>query len=300
MVALVAGAGAAWLLSAPAPVVPAASTALEGGDAQRGRLVFNAGGCAACHQSVGQDDRHLLGGGLELKSPFGTFVVPNISPDPKDGIGRWTTADLVNAMQAGVSPAGQHYYPAFPYTTYVRAKVEDIRDLMAYLRTLPAVQGRAPDHKLAFPFSLRPALGFWKALNFDRTPLGDDPKRDPDWTRGRYLVEALGHCAECHSPRDLLGGIRLSQRYAGGPDLEGHGWVPNITQDKDGLADWSVKDIAYLLARGSMPDGDSVDGAMADVVFNTTELPEGDLNAMAVYLKSLPPRPSPAKPKRQD
>ena len=263
-------------------------------------MIFNAGGCASCHQSVGQDDRLRLGGGLELKSPFGSFFVPNISPDPKDGIGSWKVADLVNAMQAGVSPDGRHYYPAFPYATYAHAKAEDIRDLMAYLRSLPPVAGKAPEHRLAFPFNMRRTLGFWKLLYLDHAPIPSEPAQKPEWNRGRYLVEALGHCAECHSGRDRLGGIVLGQRFAGGPDLEGKGWVPNITPDKDGLADWSLTDIAYALKTGETPDGDSVGGSMRAVVRNMAELPDADVTAIATYIKSLPVRPSPEHPKRQD
>jgi mono/diheme cytochrome c family protein len=295
------GGAAAFAVSAPRPVFASGDMSLEqGGDVERGRLIFNAGGCASCHQSVGQDDRLKLGGGLELKSPFGSFFVPNISPDPKDGIGSWKVADLVNAMQAGVSPDGRHYYPAFPYATYAHAKVEDIRDLLVYLRSLPPVAGRAPEHRLAFPFSIRRTLGFWKLIYFERTPVVPVPAQSPDWNRGHYLVEALGHCAECHSGRDLLGGIVPDQRFAGGPDLEGKGWVPNITPDKDGLADWSLNDIAYALKTGETPDGDSVGGSMRAVVRNMAELPPADLAAISTYVKSLPARPSPPHPRQQD
>ena len=298
--AVACGAGA-FFLSAPVPVVAAGSSGLEqGGDAERGRLIFNAGGCASCHQSVGQDDRLWLGGGLELKSPFGSFFVPNISPDPKDGIGSWKVADLVNAMQAGVSPDGRHYYPAFPYATYAHARVEDIRDLMVYLRTLPPVAGKVAAHKLTFPFSIRRTLGFWKLLYLDHAPVTPEPAQTPEWNRGRYLVEAFGHCAECHSGRDSLGGIVPRWRFAGGQDLEGKGWVPNITPDKEGLADWSLTDIAYALKTGETPDGDSVGGTMRAVVRNMAELPEADVTAIAVYIKSLPVRSGPEHPKRPD
>ncbi len=294
---VVLGAAGFWYLSAPSPVMAAHSEALEeGGDAERGKVVFNAGGCASCHATPGQDDRLHLGGGLELKSPFGAFFAPNISPHNTDGIGAWKTADLVNAMQTGVSPDGNHYFPAFPYTTYAHAGIDDIRDLMAYLRTLSPVAGKAPQHTLGFPFNVRRGVGLWKLAYLDNTRLSRDAAQGAEWNRGRYLVEALGHCAECHSGRDFAGGIQARYRFAGGPDLEGKDWVPNITQHKDGLADWSVKDIAYALQTGNMPDGDTLGGSMNQVVRNMAELSEADRNAISLYIKSIPPREGPPRP----
>ena len=306
VVLLIAGGGAVWWLTAPVPVISAdlANSIESGGDAERGKIVFNAGGCAACHVSQGQPedavDRLKLGGGLELKSPFGSFFAPNISPDPDDGIGKWKVADLVNAMQAGVSPTGYHYFPAFPYTTYTHAKVEDIRDLMAFLRTLAPMKGKAPAHTIAFPFNIRRALGIWKLLYLDHTPVAADSARNDKWNHGKYLVEALGHCAECHSARNAIGGIQEQYRFAGGPDLEGKDWVPNITQHKDGIADFSEKDISYMLKTGDTPDGDSVGGSMVAVVRNTAELPDSDRDAIAAYIKSLPPREGPPKPPKKE
>ena len=291
---------AGWILSAPRPVVAAVSPDLEqGGDATRGKLFFNAGGCASCHATPGQDDILKLGGGLELKSPFGSFIAPNISSHKTDGIGGWKVADLVNAMQAGVSPSGEHYYPAFPYTTYANAGVEDLRDLMAYLRTLPPVAGKAPEHRIAFPFNIRRGLGLWKLASLDPHPLIPDPQQSAEWNRGRYLTEAFGHCAECHSARDFKGTIIADFRYAGGADLEGTGWVPNITQHGDGVAEWSTKDIAWMLKSGDTPDGDVVGGSMKSVVKNMAELPEADRNAIAAYIKALPGRASPPKPAKK-
>ena len=283
---------ALWMIAAPAPLV---SVDLRDGDATRGKLIFDAGGCASCHMTKGQEDRLQLGGGRELKSPFGVFIAPNISSHQRDGIGSWRASDLVNAMKRGVSPRGEHYYPAFPYTTYARARLGDITDLMAYLRTLPAVEGRVEDHRLSFPFNQRRGLGLWKALYFDTTELSKIEGESDELARGRYLSEALAHCAECHSGRDLFGGIRAGQRYAGGADLEGDGFVPNITQHESALAKWSVKDIDYLLERGALPDGDYVGGSMADVVSNMAELPAADRAAIAAYIKSLPPLPTSPK-----
>jgi len=300
VVLTVAGLGLFWWLTRPVLAVSGAQAAAleQGGDAARGEIVFNAGGCASCHATPGQPDRKRMGGGLQLKTEFGTFVAPNISPSPADGIGTWTVADLANAMLRGVSPEGAHYYPAFPYTTYAHAKLEDVRDLMVYLRTLPVVDGKAPAHELSFPFSFRRGLGLWKLLFLDTTPIRDEPGKSAEWNRGHYLVDALGHCAECHSPRNLAGGIVAAQRYAGGPDPEGRGWVPNITAK--GLGKWSKGDVAELLATGFTPDYDSVGSSMADVVKNTGALPKADREAMAEYLKSLPAVDGPPRPPKKD
>jgi mono/diheme cytochrome c family protein len=293
-------AGAAWLLSAPRPLYSVENwQAFEaGGDAEAGRIVFNVGGCESCHATPGQPDPLQLGGGLELKTPFGSFYPPNISPDPNDGIGAWKVVDLANALMSGVSPQGRHYYPALPYTSYQRMSLTDVRNLMAFLRTLPAVQGRPPAHKLAFPFSVRRGVGFWKLLYLDQAKLDADPGKSAEWNLGRYLVEGPGHCAECHSPRDALGGIVASRRFSGGPAPDGKGKAPNITGA--GLAKWSKADIAEALASGITPDGDSLGGAMAGVVRNMAQLPANYRDAIAEYLKSLAPIEAPGVPTKQN
>lgn len=298
VVLAIAGLAIFWFLTEPSPAIARQDFAAldQAGDAARGKIIFNAGGCASCH-AIPKDPDHLkLGGGLGLPSPFGTFYVPNISPDPKDGIGAWSAGDLANAMLSGVSPKGEHYFPAFPYTTYAHAKVGDIADLMAYLKTLPPVAGKAPPHDVPFPFSVRRALGLWKLLFLDRSPVLPDAAHDAAWNRGHYLVEAFGHCAECHSPRYIIGGIIASQRFAGGPNPEGKGWVPNITQDATGLAKWSARDIVEVLNTGFTPEYDAVGGSMAAVVRNTSQLPEADRAAMADYVKSLPAGVGPPRP----
>jgi mono/diheme cytochrome c family protein len=286
-----------WLTATPsAPVV--ATEAAFTPDLANGQTTFNAGGCSSCHAVPGQPDRLKLGGGLALASPFGTFYVPNISPDPTDGIGRWTEAQFVTALTKGVSPSGTHYFPAFPYTTYAHARVSDIRDLFAYLKTLAPVPGKVRDHDVPFPFNIRRNVGIWKWLFMDSRPFTPDTARPAQWNRGAYLVNSLGHCAECHSPRNFLGGIVAAQRFAGGPDPDGKGWVPNITQK--GISDWSEKDIAYFLESGQTPDGDSAGGSMVSVIRNISQLSEADRNAIATYIKSLPPVDGPPKPKKAD
>jgi mono/diheme cytochrome c family protein len=292
-----AAVGVYWWLTAPSAAL-ALTEAAYTPDLANGQTTFNAGGCSSCHAVPGQPDRLKLGGGLALVSPFGTFYVPNISPDPADGVGRWTEAQFVTAVTKGVSPSGVHYFPAFPYTTYAHARVSDIRDLFAYLKTLAPVPGKVRDHDVPFPFDIRRNIGIWKWLFMDSRPFMPDTARSAQWNRGAYLVNSLGHCAECHSPRNFLGGIVAAQRFAGGPDPEGKGFVPNITQK--GISDWSEKDIAYFLGSGQTPDGDSAGGSMASVIRNISQLSEDDRAAIANYIKSLPPIDGPPKPRKAD
>ena len=279
-----------WWITAPRPI-PNAEAFDQSGDPARGQQVFAAGDCASCHASPGQSDRLRLGGGIALASPYGTFRAPNISPDRVDGIGSWRTIDLANALLRGVSPDGSHYYPVFPYPSYAHMNPADVVDLMAYLRTLPPVKGRAPAHEINPIFRIRRFLGIWKLLYFDHTPIKPDPRRDPKWNRGRYLVESLGHCTECHATRDLLGGIKPKTRFAGGPDPEGTGFYPNITPTR--LADWSEKDIAEMLRSGNTPVHGRVGSSMSEVVINTAMLSDSDREAIASYIKSLPARQTP-------
>nr|WP_311973956.1 cytochrome c [Bradyrhizobium glycinis] len=262
-----------------------------GGDAERGKLVFAAGNCASCHASPGQSDRLHLGGGLALASPYGTFRAPNISTDRNDGIGNWTTRDLANALLRGVSPNGSHYYPVFPYASFTYMRAEDVGGLMAYLRTLPAVKGRPPDHELNPLFGVRRLVGIWKLLYFKTDPIAPDLGHDEKWNRGRYLSEAVAHCAECHSSRDMFGGIKTSTRYAGGKDPVGTGFYPNITAAR--LGDWSEGQLADMLKTGVTPKHGRVGSSMADVVTNLAMLPESDREAIAAFVKSLPARPTP-------
>jgi len=284
-----------WVLSAP-QIIPASALGQHAVDRANGKTMFEAGGCVSCHAIPNETDKQRLGGGLALHSPFGTFYVPNISPDPQDGIGSWTEAQFVTAMIKGTSPNGQHYYPAFPYTSYQRMKIDDLRDLFAHIKTLPAVQGKVRGHDVAFPFNIRQGVGIWKLLFLDGKMLEPDPSKNTAWNRGAYLVNGPSHCAECHSPRNGLGAIVPSQRFAGGPNPEGKGFIPNITQLA--LKDWSEKDIAYLLQIGQTPDGDFVGSSMTDVVRNAALLSPDDRAAIATYIKSLPPIQGPRPPSK--
>jgi mono/diheme cytochrome c family protein len=295
LVAFLALGSVFWFLTSPETVAAFAPDSRTP-DLANGKVLFNVGGCASCHASPGQKDRTRLGGGLALNSPFGTFYPPNISSDSMEGIGGWSEIQFVTAMRKGTSPEGTHYYPAFPYASYQNISVEDLRDLFGYLKTLPPVKAHVREHDLPFPFNIRRLVGGWKFLFLRDESYKPDPTKSAEWNRGAYLVNGPGHCAECHSPRNALGGIVKNQRFAGGPDPEGKGWVPNITQK--GLAYWSVKDIAYLLETGTTADGDSVGSTMTEVVSNTSQLSDADRLAMATYLKSLPPVEGPQRPKK--
>jgi mono/diheme cytochrome c family protein len=275
-----------WVLTVPA-TVPVSTLAPHTPDLANGKAMFYAGGCASCHAVPKQPDNTRLGGGLALGSLFGTFYVPNISSDRKDGIGDWSEAQFITAMTQGVSPSGEHLYPAFPYTSYQHIRYDDLRDLFAFLKTLSPVAGRVRDHDLRFPFNIRRALGLWKLLYLDNAPFKPDPTKSAQWNRGAYLVNGAGHCAECHSPRNILGAVIPSLRFTGGPSPDGQGGVPNITQYK--LKSWSAADIAGVLTNGMTPDADRVGGNMIEVMRNISQLAVADRMAIATYIKSLPP-----------
>lgn len=266
-------------------------------DLKNGEYIYNAGGCASCHSAPASakcddlkaTDKRVLSGGRCLITPFGIFYMPNISPDPETGIGGWNNIQFVNAMMRGVSPSGAHYYPAFPYTSYQRMRYEDVLDLKAYLDTLPAVRSQAPGHALALPVRLRRGLGLWKFLYLDGKQHTDDPEADATVNRGAYLVEGPGHCGECHTPRNLLGGAVTSVRFSGGPAPEGKGYIPNITPHKSGIGDWTKEDIVEALESGLTPAFDSFGGTMVAVQENMAKLTAADRAAIAAYLKSLTP-----------
>jgi mono/diheme cytochrome c family protein len=283
---------AAWWITRPQPLV-AADLPDHQPDASAGERIFWAGGCASCHASPVQgkrakgDDKLLLGGGLELDTPYGIFRVPNISPHADDGIGNWTMAEFASAMQRGVSPDGRHYYPSFPYTSYARMPVEDVMDLKAFLDTLPPIDGRVGDHSLGFPWSLRRGIGAWKR----RYLVVDPVMRQASPTlveRGRLLVEGAGHCGECHTPRDRFGGLISERWLAGAANPEGKGRVPNITPGGKNISGWSAGDIAYYLESGFTPDFDTAGGSMVAVQENMAKLSAEDRAAIAAYLKALP------------
>ena len=290
VVLAVAGFAAFWWLTEPVRVAASALPA-HAPDLANGARMFWAGGCASCHAAPGaaDDAKTVLVGGLAMATPFGTFRVPNITPDPETGIGGWSTADFVTAMTKGVDPAGRHLYPAFPYVSYQRMRMEDLIDLKGFLDTLPAVRSDVPPSEIAFPFSFRRGLGLWKLLYLDGRPYAPDPAWSEAAQAGGYLVEGPGHCGECHTPRDLLGGMERDRWLAGGPAPDGEGTVPNITPVPGGFGAWSAEEIAYALESGFTPDFDSLGGSMGSVVTNMAHLAAADREAIAAYLKAIPP-----------
>jgi mono/diheme cytochrome c family protein len=278
-------AGGLYVLARPQPLSETAVADLTG-DPAKGELVFWAAGCASCHMAAQAkgEAQLVLSGGQRFPSDFGTFVAPNISQDPDRGIGKWSLLELANAITRGVSPAGEHYYPALPYASYARMEMQDVADLYAFLKTMPADPTPSQPHELAFPFSMRETLGLWKLLF-----LTDDwmlpGNLTPTAARGRYIVEALGHCGECHTPRNVLGGMDRSRWLGGAPNPSGEGRIPNITPDK---LQWTAADIVQYLTTGFTPEFDVVGGRMAHVVENMGRLPESDRLAVAEYLLAVP------------
>ena len=264
----------------------ASGNAYAQGDAKRGQYLARAGGCLACH-TEDKKDAAPFAGGRALKTPFGTFYGPNITPDPQAGIGRWTEADFVRAMHRGERPDGAHYYPAFTYPSFTKISDSDLRDLWAYLRTLAPSSRANQEHDLRFPFGWRFLVSIWKTLFFTPGPYASDSQLSPQANRGAYLVQALGHCGECHTPRNFLGGPKRSRFLAGGKGPDGKR-TPNLTPAR--LKKWDDKDLKDFLETGLTPDGDVAAETMGEVIRNTTSrLTPEDLAALMAYLRSLPP-----------
>ena len=278
LLAAIGGAIGLWV-TRPENVDPTDFAGLTG-QLARGEQVFHAAGCHSCHASETDETQKALVGGQAFPSDFGTFYAPNISSDPTYGIGAWSFLDFANALQKGVSPNGQHYYPAFPYTNYARMKPQDVVDLWAYLLLEPGSPTPSKSHDIGFPFNIRRGLGAWKHLYLTQDWVVDDPASE----RGRYLVEALAHCGECHTPRNAIGGLDLSNWLQGAPNPSGKGTIPAITPSK---LQWDAMDIAYYLEEGFTPDFDSAGGHMVSVVENMAKLPTEDRDAIAAYLVGL-------------
>ncbi|GAB5446104.1 c-type cytochrome [Gymnodinialimonas sp.] len=281
----VIGLGTGWALTRPTHITYAEVAGLTG-DAEAGEAVFWAAGCASCHagEDAEAEARLVLAGGQAFPSDFGTFRAPNISPDPTHGIGGWTLAQFLTALQNGISPEGQHYYPAFPYTAYRLAERQDLADLFAFMQTLPASDTPSLPHDVGFPFSIRRAVGLWNVLN-----LRDDYVITTELTeeeaRGRYLSEALAHCGECHTPRNAIGALDRARWMQGAPNPSGRGTIPALTPD---VLTWSQDEIAAYLNDGFTPDFDTAGGHMRSVIENLALLPAQDRDAIAAYLQALP------------
>jgi len=257
---------------------------------QRGKAVFQTAGGCSCHT----DDKHsgaFMAGGRPIKTPFGTIYSTNITPAPKTGIGTWSEADFRRAMTQGAGPDGRHYFPVFPYTSFTRMTDQDVQDLQAYLFSVPPVEQANKSPELRFPFGWRAGLVVWRWLNFRPGTFQPRSDQSAEWNRGAYLASALGHCAECHTPRNWLGGLKTTMAYAGSADGPEGELAPNITSDEaTGIGTWSVADMVWFLQTGFKPDGDDAQGLMSVMIDNGYKhLPEADLRAIAVYLRSLPP-----------
>jgi mono/diheme cytochrome c family protein len=259
---------------------------------ESGRRIFAATGGCTCHTNYPGEgpDAPSLAGGRALETPFGIYYSTNITPDPETGIGGWSLDDFVRAMREGLSPAGEHYFPVFPYTAFTGLSDQDLADLKSYLDSLPAIRRENRPHDAHLPFSFRPALAGWKWLNFVPARVEDDPALDPATNRGRYLALAAAHCGECHTPRTLSGGLDRTRWLAGSRDGPEGELAPNITPDeKTGIGDWSIPDLVWYLETGLKPDGDDTQGLMSEVIrHGYANLSREDREAIARYVKSVP------------
>jgi mono/diheme cytochrome c family protein len=265
---------------------------------ERGRYLALAGNCASCHTAAGGE---FMAGGLAFETPFGTIYSTNITPDSATGIGDWTGGQFLTSMRRGVRPDGQHLYPVFPYTAFTKMTDDDIVDLYAYLQSIPAVSQVAPTNEIAFPFNQRSLMSVWKAMYFEEGPFESSESQSPEWNRGAYVVEALAHCGACHSPRNVLGAEISGKAMAGGEYLDKvpggamRTWAaPNLTSAPTGLDLWPREEVAAYLKNGINTFVGTF-GPMNEVIINSTRhLSDDDIDAMAVYLKSLPAHESKA------
>jgi len=258
----------------------------------RGAYLANAADCEACHTDR-EHGGQPYAGGRALATPFGTFYSPNITPDPETGIGRWSDGQFLRALRDGVRPDGANYFPVFPYPSFTKITDADARAIKAYLFSLPAVRQANRAHDVSFPVSWRFLQNGWKLLFFSPGPFRPTPERSEAYNRGAYLVTALAHCGECHTPRNWFGATEPDRFLAGNPNGPDGKKVPNITPDpRTGIGRWSEHDIITLLRDGQTPDFDFVGGAMAEVVKSTFRLTDADREAIALYLRSLPAIPS--------
>ena len=254
----------------------------------RGAYLATAADCVACHTDSAHSGRPYAGG-RALATPFGTFYSPNITPDPETGIGRWSDAQFLRALHEGVRPDGANYFPVFPYPSFTKITDADARAIKAYLFSLPAVRQANRNHDVPFPFSWRFLQNGWKWLFFDEGRFQPAAERSAGYNRGAYLVTALAHCGECHTPRNWFGATEPDRFLAGNPHGPDGKRVPNITPDpKTGIGNWTEDDIIVMLTDGHTPDFDEVGGAMAEVVKSTARLTAEDRRAIAAYLKALP------------
>jgi mono/diheme cytochrome c family protein len=275
--------------------LPSMARAADPAAIARGAYLFNATDCVSCHTDK-KNDGAPLAGGRPLATPFGTYYSPNITPDDATGIGKWTLDDFHRALRDGRDDDGDFLFPVFPFTSFTGMSDADIADLYAYLMAQPPVARPDTPHQVKFPFGWRPLLFGWRLLFFRAGPLAPVDGQSAEWNRGRYLVEAVAHCEECHTPRNFLGALDHAHAFAGNPHGPDGQRAPNITSDEaTGIGKWSIADIETVLFSGQTPDFDSVGAGMGEVVNSTANLTQEDRHAIAVYLNSLPPLPATGK-----
>ncbi len=268
---------------------PSAYASAETENAARGKYLMRAAGCITCH-TMKDGNGPALAGGRAIHSPYGDFYSSNITPDLETGIGDWSDADFVRALRHGESPEGRTYYPAFPYAAYTHMRRQDMLDIKAYLFTTLPVRKENRDHDIRFPFSWRLSIHPWRWLFFSPGKENAVPEPETPEARGRYLVEVLGHCGECHTPRNMVGGLKSGRQFAGTRYGPGGHSVPNITPDREtGIGDWTSGDLLFFFKTGLKPDGDDVQGDMREVIESgLRHLSDVDMRAIAAYLKSMP------------
>jgi mono/diheme cytochrome c family protein len=278
-------------LAIAAVVAVAAAAQAQPADAvKKGEYLVAAGGCVSCHTDF-KNKGAPLAGGRGLKTPFGVFYAPNITPHPARGIGGWSEGDFVRAMREGLDPGGSHYFPVFPYTTFTAIADDELKAMFAYLKSVPPADVGNKPHEVSFPFGWRFTQTFWKVLFFESKRFVPDPARPAQWNRGAYLVNALTHCGECHTPRNLLGGVERDKMLCGTGDGPEGEVAPNITPDPEtGIGKWSAAELANYLKTGTDPSGDVAGSLMAEVIeHSTSKLTEGDIAAIVEYVRTLPP-----------
>ena len=279
----------AGLLGWRAAIAPVSLTAPVYSEStiERGRVLAALGDCAVCHTAPGGAPN---AGGRAMDTPFGTLYTTNLTPDAETGLGRWSFSAFQRAMREGVSRDGHHLYPAFPYTAFAKTSDDDLQALYAYFMAMPAVRAETPKSELKFPFNLRPLMAGWNALFHDPAPLPPVPTQSAEWNRGAYLVNGLGHCGACHTPRNALGAEQGGSAFLSGAMVDG--WeAPALTQLSKATVPWDTDALYRYLRNGHSPRHGIAGGPMAEVVRELAQVPDADVRAMAVYLGSFNPEP---------
>jgi mono/diheme cytochrome c family protein len=263
----------------------------------RGEYLARVGDCVACHTHPGGNE---FAGGRPMATPFGALYVPNITPDEETGIGAWTPDEFYRMMHTGISRDGTLLYPAMPFASYTKVTREDSDAIYAYLMSVQPVKQKNRPHELRFPFNQRELLVGWRSLYFREGEYVADASKTPQWNRGAYLVQGLGHCAMCHTAVNALGGSSESKAFEGGMIPNQNWYAPSLTSNREaGLGNWSIQDIKDLLQTG-VSHRSTVYGPMAEVTYNSLQyMTDEDIEAMAVYLKELPKRDAEPPPPSQ-